>query len=262
MWRIFRSGPSDVKVTGKDAGVVASRPSPLPTTPPRWDIDFEAFARDVAPLGNPTRVRLLNYLTLPRYLEEIASFLVMNRNAARKHVEELLRAGFVAKAAAQRETGLVVEYRLVSEKLFELFDTMRAVGTLRPIEPGGNAPTVRTKQVEATARRPGGGSDEPRLVVVYGVNLGAAVPLAGKRDGAPWVLGREPDCDVRLASDPFASGRHAQVECREGGFLATDLYSKNGTMVDWERIPPGQPVPLENGQIVGVGKTLFLFRNR
>ncbi|HVM44372.1 MAG TPA: FHA domain-containing protein [Candidatus Thermoplasmatota archaeon] len=234
------------------------RAPPQPPTPPRWDLDFEGLARDLAPLGSGTRLRLLNYLTSPRYLEEIAGFLEMNRNAAKKHVDQLVGSGVVSKAPAQRDEGLVVEYRIVPEKLFEVFDAMRALGTLRPL---GVAPDdlARTKAVVAGARDRTAENSAPRLVVVYGVDLGAAHRL---ESGNAWSIGREKGCGIQLINDPFASSRHAQIERRAGGFEITDLFSRNGTLLDWDRLPPGQAMPLANGQVVGIGKTLLLFRDR
>lgn len=233
---------------------------PRAPTPPRWDLDFEGLARDLAPLGSATRLRLLNYLTSPRYLEEVATFLEMNRNAAKKHVDQLVKAGVVSKAPAQREGGLVVEYRIVPEKLFEVFDSMRALGTLRPV----GAPPVdlaRTKAVEGVPRDRTMENVLPRFVVVYGIDVGATVPVTPTGD-APWLMGREKDCPLQLSNDPFASGRHAQIERRAGVFQLTDLFSTNGTMLDWERIPPGRAMPLANGHVVGIGKTILLFRDR
>lgn len=233
--------------------------APRPPTPPRWDLDFERLAHDLAPLGSATRLRLLNYLTSPRYLEEIATFLEMNRYAAKKHLDQLVEVGVISKAPAQRAEGLVVEYRIVPEKLFEVFDSMRALGTLRPV---GAPPEdlARTKAVEGVPRDRRTELSTPRFVVVYGVDIGTTIPL-GAGEG-PWMIGREPDCTLRLRSDPFSSGRHAQIERRAGTYHLTDLFSTNGTMLDWERIAPGRALPLTNGQVVGVGKTLLLFRDR
>lgn len=237
-------------------------PPPRPPTPPRWDIDFVGLARDLSPLGSATRLRLLNYLTTPRYLEEVATFLEMNRYAAKKHLDQLLETGVVSKAPAQRAEGLVIEYRIVPEKLFEVFDAMRALGTLRPLG-GPLEDLARTKAVVGVPRDRRAEAETPRLIVVYGVDLGATVPLArGPAKEDAWSIGRDPECALQLRSDPFASGRHAEIQRVAGAFQVTDLFSTNGTLVDWERITPGKATPLANGQVLGVGKTLLLFRDR
>ncbi|HEX2022920.1 MAG TPA: FHA domain-containing protein, partial [Candidatus Thermoplasmatota archaeon] len=78
----------------------------------------------------------------------------------------------------------------------------------------------------------------------------------------PWIVGRDPECEVHLPGDAFVSGKHAQIERHGGAHRVRDLFSKNGTLLDWERLPAGEPRPLENGQVVGIGKTLLLFRDR
>lgn len=236
---------------------------PVVATPPRWDLDFEALARDLRPLGSPTRVRLLNLLTVPRYLEEIASFLKINRYAAKKHMDQLVKTGLVTKTPTQRTQGLVVEYRVVPQKLFELFDSMRALGTLRPALGGTEVARVdRTKFSAPAKARTAADALTPRFVVVYGVDLGTIVPLESTKGASAWTIGRDAGCDMRLEADPFASARHARIERQGGAYTLTDLYSTNGTFLEWERLAPGQPRPLDNGHVVGVGKTLLLFRNR
>lgn len=242
--------------SGDRSLVVVPSPSPAP---PRWDLDYEALARDLSPLGNATRLRLLNYLTRPHYLEEIASFLKVNRSAAKKHLDQLVEAGLVARHAGMRDSGPVVEYRIVPERLFEVFDHTRSLGTLRPS--GAAADLSRTK-VGAPATAVVLETDaRPRLHVAYGVEIGSVIVLPELK--APATLGRDArSCDVVVGADPFVSSRHAQIAGTKDGFLLTDLYSTNGTLVDGVRIAPGTPVPLRNGHIVTLGRTLLVFRNR
>lgn len=243
---------------GREHEAVVPQPKGAPS-PPRWDLDFDRLASDLAPLGSATRLRLLNYLTTPRYLEEIASFLQMNRYAAKKHVDQLLEAGMITRTPAQRGDALVVEYRIVQEKLFEVFDAMRALGTLRPVG-ASRDDTSRTKAAEAHPSDRRAGAESPRLVVVYGIEVGASHVVDG--GAQPWLIGRDATCGLSLQGDPFVSARHAQVEWKGGAHVLTDLFSTNGTTLDWARIDPGRPMPLQNGSIVGVGKTLFVFRDR
>ncbi|GAB4195771.1 MAG: hypothetical protein OHK0013_02300 [Sandaracinaceae bacterium] len=49
------------------------------------------------------------------------------------------------------------------------------------------------------------------------------------------VLGRDPDCDVVLAS-PSVSGRHARLAWQSGQLFVEDLGSANGTWVQGERV--------------------------
>jgi ABC-type multidrug transport system ATPase subunit/pSer/pThr/pTyr-binding forkhead associated (FHA) protein len=71
-----------------------------------------------------------------------------------------------------------------------------------------------------------------------------------------FVLGRDPECDVRLDAS-LVSWRHARVDRVEGGHSVTDLNSTNGTFVN------GQPVKgrraLKAGDIIHIGPYKFLY---
>jgi transcriptional regulator with PAS, ATPase and Fis domain len=62
--------------------------------------------------------------------------------------------------------------------------------------------------------------------------------------------------------DPFASSRHAHLERGEGGWRVRDEGSRNGTLIDGVRTPPGELVPLGDGELIEVGHTFFLFRRK
>ncbi|MCI0339945.1 MAG: FHA domain-containing protein, partial [Planctomycetales bacterium] len=74
--------------------------------------------------------------------------------------------------------------------------------------------------------------------------------------GEPVLLGRHPDCGVRLA-DPQASRRHARFGSEGGEPVLTDLGSSNGTRVNGRRIPG--PHSLSDGDVVEVGQTRFRY---
>src|SRR5512133_1431201 len=68
---------------------------------------------------------------------------------------------------------------------------------------------------------------EACLVFVEGEQvLGLRVPLADEI-----VLGRDPECAVRLFADDV-SRRHARIAAEAGGHLVVDLDSTNGTWVN------------------------------
>jgi len=66
-----------------------------------------------------------------------------------------------------------------------------------------------------------------RLRVAFGTNAGAEVSLPP----VGVVLGADPACDVVL-EDRAVSRRHATVVPADGGFMVTDLESRNGVWVD------------------------------
>lgn len=74
--------------------------------------------------------------------------------------------------------------------------------------------------------------------------------LLGGENGAiavthfPWVIGRNPDCDLRLDS-PVISRRHCRLIERDGDVWVQDLASLNGTSLNGE--PVESPQPLHDG---------------
>jgi len=60
--------------------------------------------------------------------------------------------------------------------------------------------------------------------------------------------------------DPFASSRHVHLERDGGVWRVRDEGSRNGTMIDGERAPIGELLPLRAGALLEVGHTFFLFR--
>lgn len=228
-------------------------------------IDFDRIADRLKPLGNATRLRLLRFLTQPHYLEEIASHLKMNRTAAKKHVDELLAIGLLRTLPGRRESGPVRDYLVAPEAFFELYDAVRALGEIRPA-PETYAQTLpgllsKTRPTAAARNSSRAASPFPYLVVVYGTEIGHAFGLVPRRDGdAPWVIGRDAQADIVVETDPFVSNRHGRIVRQGPDYVLTDAFSTNGTWVNWQRLPAGGSVPLQRGDIVGVGKTLLVFR--
>jgi hypothetical protein len=71
------------------------------------------------------------------------------------------------------------------------------------------------------------------------------------------LLGRNPECTLVL-DDDFASGRHARIFRRDGGWFVEDLGSTNGTFLETIRLT--EPVPVEAGSTLRIGKTIFELR--
>src|SRR5437870_9598443 len=60
--------------------------------------------------------------------------------------------------------------------------------------------------------------------------------------------------------DRFASSHHAHLERGDGGWRIRDEGSRNGTLVNDQRAPTGEHVPLRDGDLIEIGHTFFLFR--
>jgi predicted component of type VI protein secretion system len=80
------------------------------------------------------------------------------------------------------------------------------------------------------------------------------VVLTGRRI----VLGRDPDSDVVLSSDPAVSRVHAVLEPMGSGWCVRDLGSANGTTVNGERILAERR--LNTGDEIRVGRSLLVYR--
>lgn len=78
--------------------------------------------------------------------------------------------------------------------------------------------------------------------------------LAGRES---LTIGRGAGNDVDLAH-PTVSRAHARVLVRDGAVLVEDLGSANGTFVEGERIPAGEPRSVEPGAEVRVGPARFV----
>lgn len=91
------------------------------------------------------------------------------------------------------------------------------------------------------------------LTVKEGSLAGTTVSL--KESGI--LLGRNPECTLVL-DDDFASGRHARIFRRDDKWLVEDLGSTNGTFLGSTKLT--QPMPVEVGSTLRIGKTIFELR--
>jgi len=237
-------------------------------TPPEAESSepLETLAGDLDALSNLQRLRLLHLLTRPRYAEEIADALGMSRQSALKHIEKLQERGFVRAVNGRRLTGPVIEFLVVPQRLFA---TGVAIGNLGNLEPEGG-PQIRVQeQTVVMEKAPTGQAPGPspetvsaaraaHLLLVNGPAAGTRFPLAG--DQARWTLGRDDDRALRLAHDPFVSARHAEVQVESGNHVLVDVFSANGTFLNFTRIPRGGRVPLRLGDVIGLGHTFLVFQ--
>lgn len=217
-------------------------------------LTFGELAEALKPLANERRLKLLHYLTTPHYLGEIASFLGISRQGARKHVERLLELGVVEKRQGERPSGPVVEYVLVPQRLFALSEKFSNLGRSLPQVDEESLSRTETMAEVGIEQRPTSG---PALALVHGLHPGRTYPLEPGQ--APWTIGRDPEREIALEFDPYASNQHAQIERADGGFEIVDTFSTNGTFVNWKSLPQGSGTALTEGDVVQVGKTLLVF---
>lgn len=223
---------------------------------------LDEIAGDLDALSNPQRLRLLKLLTRPRYGEELAQILEMSRQSALKHIKKLEERGFVRAMHGRRDTGPVIEYQVVPQRIFAL---SVAIGDLGKLEPEGG-PQVRVEEQtmpmsidlvtgEEVVRSPVGVGC---LLVVNGPMAGHRVVLEG--DEPRWTLGRADDRTISVKHDPYASSRHCEVQFDRTGHALVDAHSANGTFLNFSRIPRGGRVPIKPGDIIGVGHTQIVYQ--
>jgi Nif-specific regulatory protein len=94
----------------------------------------------------------------------------------------------------------------------------------------------------------------PKLVALSGPLAGQTFPLSLEAVS----IGRQDDNTLQVR-DLNASRRHCRIEPAGDGFLLRDLGSRQGTFVNGR---PIQEHRLQEGDLIAVGETLFLFQTR
>lgn len=89
-----------------------------------------------------------------------------------------------------------------------------------------------------------------KLIVLAGAKEGLEIPL--KKD--KFLIGRAKECALRAGSEAI-SRRHCAIVRREQGWTVRDLGSRNGTIVNGEKIT--KEVLLKDGDELGVGPLKF-----
>jgi hypothetical protein len=90
-----------------------------------------------------------------------------------------------------------------------------------------------------------------KLVYASGPSEGREVRLTDFQ-----IVGRLPGNGVPIPEDAGASRRHTRVFKSKGVFIALDLESKNGTLLNGERVTRAE---LKDGDVLTVGTTMFRF---
>lgn len=69
----------------------------------------------------------------------------------------------------------------------------------------------------------------------------------------PYVIGRNPKCDLPMTKDWRISKEHARIDYVNGQFTLEDLHSSNGTIVDGRRLNQGETVTLHPQTVIYLG---------
>ncbi|MGQ0536220.1 MAG: FHA domain-containing protein [Methanobacteriota archaeon] len=234
--------------------------------------DFDRLERYLKALAYANRLELLSLLRRPRTLDEIhltpgpskaggSPDRPISRQAVRAHLEQLEEAGLVRIRLGGRDGKRAQqEYVVDHARLYAVTDELRKLSTF---EPEIELDLLATEELRAPRERTW--AEGPKLVLVRGVEEGRAFPLKHGDLKAPrgWVVGRAPEAAVRLEYDPYVSGENAEVLKIGNEYRLLDLRnSRNGTFLNWHRLGVGAEVPLTGGDVIGVGRSVLLFRDR
>jgi len=235
-------------------------------------IEFERLETYLKTLAYASRLELLSLLRSPRTLDEIhlqpgAAQAGQNpdrpisRQAVQLHLDKLEEAGLIRVGLTERKgKRALYEYAIDHARLFAVSEELRKVSALEshvPLDPNATE-GLPVQRLEARW------AEGPKVVLVHGVNEGRAFPLRAS-DAAPgrgWVIGRAQDAAVSLDYDPYVSVENSEVVQVGRQYRVLDLRSsKNGTLLNWKRLPVGGEAPLAAGDVIGVGRSLLVFRD-
>lgn len=211
-------------------------------------------------LSSPTRLAVIRALRAPKALKEIdvragPDAPPMARQTIRTHLDVLLAVGLATARRAERPYGETQEFVVNHQRLFALSEEVRALARIAPtIEP-----SVITAPSEDYSPLQRGG---PCLVLVKGLDEGRIFDLTPQTATRNWVIGRRRGLAVTLDFDPSTSGENAILRWNGKTHTVEDVpASRNGTTLDFRRLRPGEQVPLSNGQLIGVGRCILVYRS-
>lgn len=78
------------------------------------------------------------------------------------------------------------------------------------------------------------------------------VPPAVLPVDRPFLIGRSAEADWHIP-DPCVSRRHATIGRQGGSWFITDLSSRHGTSINDRRLEPGDPTPIQPGDVIAFG---------
>lgn len=221
----------------------------------REEVDYDALAKSMQLLSDPQRLRLVRGLIEGKSAEETLAADPRTRMAdtterlrqAREELAALKQGNFVSTKAGDK-----VEAN--PQALYQLAQEIKRLATKSVAEVQDLGQTVMAPREFAPI-----GTRGPRFILVSGLGEGRTFPLVS---GKKMVLGRATTADVALDYDPFVSSLNSIIEDDRGKFRIIDVpEARNGTSINFRRLPRGGSQFLENGDVVGVGRSLLVFRS-
>lgn len=232
-------------------------------------IDYERLESYLQALAYRSRLELLHMLRQPRLLQDIRLSprqlrpgenpeRAAARQTIRAHLEKLEEIGVVSAREARGEGQRGKEYVVNTQRVYQVLEELRKVAAITSAD---SLPRLDT--VDLGAAKPAPMEAGPKLMLVHGLVEGKVFPLrrGDLRDGRGWVIGRKAGLQVSLDYDPFVSVENAEVLAQPEGHVLIDLRSsKNGTFLNWRRLDKDERARLTPGDVIGVGRSLLVFR--
>lgn len=228
--------------------------------------DFDQLEGYFSALAYSARLELLHILRFPANVQDIrlkprqlrpgmSADRPASRQAIQAHLDRLTEIGVVV---VEEGPDGRKEYRVNPSRLYRIMEEFRQVGVIM-----ADAMPAPDATADADQARPRSSAPGPKLVLVHGLLEGKAFPLRKTElgPGGGWIVGRKPGLSVSLEYDPFVSLENSELRLEGGEHLLSDLpTSRNGTWLNWRRLAPGVRAKLEPGDVIGVGRSLLVFR--
>lgn len=247
------------------------KPAPPHAEPVAGDeqaIDYQSLEDHLRALAHASRLELLHLLRLPHALNEMrlapgrsragtSPSRPVARQSIQAHLDKLVDIGVVLAREPEQKGRRGKEYVVNAQRMYELTEEFRRVSAIALGGPVSREATIEGRPAGRAAKEQG-----PRLVLVHGLMEGKSFPLrrTDLGEGRGWVIGRKPGLPVSLEYDPFVSLVNSEVALDGDRYLLNDVgSSRNGTWLNWERVRDA-PAALGQGDVVGVGRSLLVFR--
>lgn len=226
-------------------------------------LDFDFLATYLKALAHPGRLEILWRLrhptraadveVRPRRRDDLQPDRPMTRQTVEEHLEKLLAAGVVTRLP---EAGGGADRWVTNvPQIFAVVEELRLLTAIPPAPRLELDETVTTEQMTSGSWTPG-----PKLALVTGPWLGRAFRLDGP---GPWTIGRSRSRDVALSYDPFVSVDHARVERGDDAFaIRATVEPRNPASVNFLALGPGERRALQHGDVLMIGRSVLVFRER
>lgn len=209
-----------------------------------------ASREEAAALAAYIECRRAHWLALEAQLEEYRVRVRELEQELEQRAERERREAERADAEGRRAEALKAEIARMRER------SEPGPSTVEPEQSAGDAPTTRLHTPEPKPASTGDGAAAPlHFTPAALVCLTSDPPRTYPIGSNPLVIGRGPDCDVRIAT-PFVSREHARIVREQSSIVIEDLGSRNGVYVNAVRVHRGT---LQDGDLVTIGETQFRF---